>query len=225
MLDGRTAEFSNSPELAQAPRIIGETLGWEYNAGLGFAFRLYLENGFDTINEAFDDPPRSTEQIIHPEKYLAGETPHPVELPDLAAALGNNWSLHDTGVLGELLTNVYLDTFLADQVARDAAEGWGGDRYVLLKNDEAATLLALRFSWDTPADAAEFYHAYVDLVAEKSRGQWELAETGQELRLWVGESISVHLSLEADNTLVVIGPDRATVDAVVDAISGPDVQN
>ncbi len=225
LLEGRTAEYSNSQEVAQAPRIISETLGWEYDAGLGFAFRLYLENGFDTINAAFDDPPRSTEQIIHPEKYLAGEAPHPVELPDLATALGNNWSLHDTGVLGELLTNVYLDTFLTDQVARDAAEGWGGDRYALLKNDEAETLLALRFSWDTPADAAEFYQAYVDLAAEKGRGQWELAETGQGLQLWVGESISVHLSLEADNTLVVIGPDRATVDAVVDAISGPDVPN
>ena len=225
LLEERTEEFSNSPGLAQAPRIVSETLGWEYRAGLGFAFRLYLENGFDAINEALRDIPRSTEQIIHPEKYLAGEAPHLVELPDLVAALGGAWSQHDTGVLGELLTNVYLDTFLTDQVARDAAEGWGGDRYVLLKDDQAETLLALRFSWDTPADAAEFYQAYVDLVVEKSQGQWELAEAGQDLRLWVGDGISVYLSLEADKTLVVIGPDRTTVDIVVDEISGPGVQS
>ena len=225
LLEEKMKEFSNSPEAAQAPRIVGETFGWEHSAGPGFAFRLYLENGFDAINEAFQDPPRSTEQIIHPEKYLAREDPHLVELPDdLASALGGDWSQYDTGVLGELLTNVYLDTFLTDQMAKDAAGGWGGDRYVLLRDDQAETLLAMRFSWDTLADAAEFYQAYIDLVGEKSQGRWELVETGRDLRLWVGDSISVDLSLEADNTLVVIGPDRATVDIVADEISGPPAQ-
>ena len=183
LLEEKVKEFFNSPEVAQAPRIISETFGWEYSAGSGFAFRLYLENGFDAINEAFQEPPRSTEQIIHPEKYLAREEPHIVGLPDdLAAALGGGWSQHDTGVLGELLTNVHLNTFLTDQMAKDASEGWGGDRYVLLEDDQARTLLAMRFSWDTLADAAEFYQAYIDFVVEKSQGQWELVETGQGLR-------------------------------------------
>ena len=59
-------EFSASPEAARAPRIITETFGWEHSVGPGFVFRLYLEGGFGAIDEAYRDPPRSTEHILHP---------------------------------------------------------------------------------------------------------------------------------------------------------------
>jgi len=45
------------------------------------------------------------------------------------------------------------------------------------------------------------------------------AETNN--RLWVGEDISVYLGLEGDDGLVVIGPDRVTVEAIVSEISIP----
>ena len=114
-------EFLESPQVTEAPRIVSETFGWEHSAGLDFVFRLYLEDGFDGIDRAYEKLPRSTEQILHPEKYLSWEAPHDVVLPDLASVLGNGWEQRDTGVLGELLTAIYLGTFLPEDLADSAA--------------------------------------------------------------------------------------------------------
>ena len=216
--DQKVREFSLSPEVAEAPPIILETFGWEHRVGPQLVFRLYLEGGFDAVNRAFLDPPRSTEQVIHPEKYLVREDPHPVVLPDLSGALGGDWRQRDAGVLGELLTGVHLAAFLDEVRANEAAAGWGGDRYALYGDGRGRLLMGTRFSWDTVADAQEFFDAYRDLVARKSGGAWVLTETGPNVRSWVGQDTSVHLAIEGDDTLVVIGPDRATVEAAVAAI-------
>ena len=111
LLEGQIEEFLRSPAVAQLPRIIRETFGWEQTAGSEFVLWLYLKGGFGAIDEAYGNPPSSTEQVLHPEKYLAGEERHSVQLPDLASALGSPWALQDEGVLGELLTRIYLGTF------------------------------------------------------------------------------------------------------------------
>ncbi len=206
-------EFSMSPEAARAPRIITETFGWEHSVGPAFVFRLYLEGGFGAIDQAYRDPPRSTEQILHPQKYLSGEAPDDILLPDLKAALGAGWREKDAGVLGELLTKIYLDTFLSEGRAIEAAAGWGGDAYTLLEDDGGRVLLAMRYSWDTTADAQEFFQAYLGFATLKSQGQWDLVETGDGLRLWVGEGISVSLETGGDDSTLIIGPDRESVEA------------
>ena len=164
----KTDGFSRSPEEEQAPRIIQETFGWEHAVGIQFVFRLYLEGGLEAVGQAYQNPPESTEQVIHPDKYLAGEKPVAVELSGLAPALGGDWRQRDAGVLGELLIGVYLSTFLNEDQAAEAAEGWGGDRYSLLKDGQQRLLIAMSFSWDTVDDANQFSRAYLDFVDEKS---------------------------------------------------------
>ena len=97
----------------------------------------------------------------------------------------------------------------------------GGDRYALLKDELGKTLIAMSFSWDTREDALEFFRSYLDLVEQKGEGEWELVETDGGMRLWVGNDIGLHLSLEGDGTLVIIGPDQATVEAALRGISNP----
>ena len=220
LLEGEIEKFSRSPAVARLPRIIRETFGWEQTAGSKFVMRLYLKGGFGAIDEAYGNPPRTSEQVLHPEKYLAGEERHPVQLPDLASALGSAWQMRDEGVLGEFLTRIYLDTFLTAAKAVAAAEGWGGDRYSLLNDDQGRSLIAIRYSWDTVEDADEFFQAYLDFVHEKSQGQWELVEMAEDMRLWVGINSSSYLALEGVTALLVIGPDRATVEAVANKIPG-----
>jgi hypothetical protein len=216
-LDRAIAEFSKSVQAAGVPRIISETFGWEHIAGSQLAFRLYLAGGFEAVNLAFRDPPRSTEQVLHPEKYLARELPLSVQLPELATALGATWQERDGGVLGELRTQVYLDAFLDSQQAAAAAAGWGGDRYALLKDQGGRLLLALRSRWDSPEDAGQFFQSYLDLAEVKGQGQWKTAQLEERTRLWVGDGVSVHLSRDGAETLLVIGPDRETVSTVARA--------
>ena len=209
------AEFSSSPVVQGIPRIIRETFGWEYAAGRDFLYRLYVEGGFPAVDAVYEDPPQSTEHILHLEKYLEGDQPRSVELPDLSVALGDGWFLQDSGVMGELLTRVYLGTFLPQQQAVTAAEGWGGDRYSLWKDNEGNLLMAMLFEWDTTGDSEEFFQSYVDVARNKGDDSWDLVQNGEGLRLWVGEGISVYLGLEGDSTLVVIGPDRGIVESVL----------
>ena len=212
-------EFSRSPEAARAPRIIRETFEWEHAAGPEFAFHLYVEGGFEAINEAYQNPPQSTEQVLHFDKYLAGDSPHTVDLPDLSSALDDTWHQRDTGVLGELVTNIYLGTFLSEDQAEAAAQGWGGDRCTLMKDDQGRILIVIRFSWDTVRDAHEFFQAYLDLVDVKSQGRWDLVDAAEGRRLWVAEDMSAYLAMEGDDTLLLIGPDRVTVEAILQVIA------
>ena len=219
-LQRKIRTFSTSREVALAPPIITETFAWEHGAGPPFVLRLYLKGGFEAVNEAFDNPPRSTEQVLHPEKYLAGESPHVVELPDLASALGDGWQLRDSDVLGEMLTGVYLGTFLPKEEKADpAAKGWGGDLYVLLKDEAGRLLIAMLFSWDTAADADEFFEAYLDFAHQKSEGSWELENEDENFRLWTGDGISLVLARGGTGTLVAIGPDLSTVQTALAEIS------
>ena len=130
LLEEEIKEFAGSIDVAALPRITIETFGWEQTAGTEFAFQLYLEGGFKAIDQAFKSPPSSTEQVLHPEKYLAGDEPHSVALPYLASALGSPWELQDEGVLGELLTRIYLGTFLT------AGRGGGGMGRRLVSHSE-----------------------------------------------------------------------------------------
>ena len=78
----------------------------------------------------------------------------------------------------------------------------------------------MSFSWDTVDDANQFSRAYLDFVDEKSQGQWELLETGENLRFWAGENIGLYLSHTVDGTLIVIGPDVPTVRTAVEEVAG-----
>ena len=220
LVEQQATEFSQSPALEQVPRIIRQTFGWEHRAGTQFVLRLYVEGGFDAIDRAFSNPPRSTEQIMEPEKYFGREEPHPVELPDLARALGGTWQERDRAVMGQLLTGVYLGTFVGDGVGAQAAQGWGGDQYSLLKDADGRLAMVVLYSWDTLQDATEFFDVYLDFVDQKSEGRWELVESAATLRLWVGDGISVFLAREGSRTLLVIGPDQGTVDSLRQAAQG-----
>ena len=88
-LEREYQNFASSLGAVQLPPIIIWTFGWEQTAGSKFAYVLFLNGGFSFINHAYANPPRSTEQILHPEKYLLGEEPQIVNLPELAQALGD----------------------------------------------------------------------------------------------------------------------------------------
>jgi hypothetical protein len=98
------------------------------------------------VKGAWQKPPRSTEQILHPDKYLAGEEPRKVE----GAAPPRGGRVLAEGVLGEMLTR----TLLGEGV-ESAAAGWGGDLYRTF-DLQGKTLLVWRSVWDTPADQKRF---------------------------------------------------------------------
>jgi len=132
-----------------------------YLAGAEFVARLYASGGWVAVNAAYADPPASTEQILHPDKYLAREIPDAVESPRIVAALGTGWTEREETTLGEAWIGVWLSGIGASQAVADvAAAGWGGDRIVVASGPEGVWALAWRFRWDAPGEAREFATAY-----------------------------------------------------------------
>ncbi len=153
---------SSDPEqtkiLAEMPAMLKDSLTFPYTSGLQFINQAKATGGWPAVDALYADPPVSTEQVLHPEKYAAREAPIKVVFPkDLAKRLGNGWSVDDEDTLGEFQLSEWLSAAgkVPAGVAATAAAGWGGDRVALVRNgDRNGAVIDTR--WDTPKDAAEF---------------------------------------------------------------------
>ncbi len=203
----------------RAPRAIREELVFPYTAGLAFVQRLYVRGGWEAVNAAFRDPPASTEQILHPEKFDRREAPIRVTLPPLTDTLGSGWRIVDENVLGEFYLRVYLEEHLPAFRAEAAAAGWGGDRYAVYENEAAGQdLLVLAVAWDSEAEAQEFVEAYRAYAADRfGAGPIREAE-GQAL--WKGQD-ALWLEWRGARALILRGPDEEVITRARRAIAWP----
>ena len=183
------------------PAFLRESLLFPYTAGLSFVQSLQASGGWDAVNGAFREPPASTEQVLHPEKYASHEAPVDVTLPaDLPTKLGQGWSKGLEDTLGEFQLKVWLDQVAAGSggpSADAAAAGWGGDRVMLLDGPNGARAIALKTAWDTPADASEFAAAANSVVAKLGNGAVIPAADGTGVTVVLGSSPDVLQSLRS----------------------------
>ncbi len=139
-----------------------------YREGRWFAGALFQAGGWQAINRAYTAPPHSTEQVLHPERYLEEQnSPTRVVVPDLGGALGAGWRLRLRDTLGEFVTGLYLDTLLPEEMAWQAADGWGGDTFVAWEHEEGSRAHVWRTIWDTTAEAEEFERALVAMIPHR----------------------------------------------------------
>ncbi len=191
--------------LDSAPPILARQLEFPYISGLAFVEALFAQGGYEAVDQAWQNLPQSSEHILHPDRYLAGDQPQLVSLEPMTDTLGDGWSLVDEDSLGEF----YLRQHLAQQLDEDevdlAATGWGGDLYAVYMNESQDSLvMVLRQSWDTPADAQEFADAYTGYPA----GLFGTNAAGQENGglCWQGQDV-ICLYSAGDETLIVRAPD------------------
>jgi hypothetical protein len=120
-----------------------------YVQGLAFVEAVMANGGgMAALDAAFATPPPSSEQILHVERYRAGELPVDVAGPPADGTEVVRGRMGEAGLLD------LLQLGLAPNRARTAAEGWGGDRYVVWRSGSAACL-RVDTATDTSADAVE----------------------------------------------------------------------
>ena len=164
-----TGGAGSSEQFERAPRALRESLLFPYLQGATWVTQVYKRGGWEAVSAAYKNLPKSTEQILHAEKYDAGEAPQKVTLRDVSASLGKGWRMADHDVEGEWGLYLVLDEFLrAADESRRAAAGWGGDRYALFVGPgKADVVVAHKTVWDTERDAREFYDAYVKRTTKR----------------------------------------------------------
>ncbi len=147
-----------------APLALREQMIFPYQAGVAFVAALRKTQPWRRVDDVFRKrPPRSTEQILHPELYLADHRPQPIRERKPAATTGLV-QLH-ASTWGEAGWGSFLRSHgVVATTAASAAAGWGGDRVVLLglvdgaAHPETTTGLAL-LTWDSDVDASEAWDA------------------------------------------------------------------
>ena len=149
--------------LLATPDFLLSSLRWPYTAGFGFVNSIWQQGGMSALDDIWANLPETTEQVIHPEKYLADEYPNaPPVLPDMVAILGDGWSVQDEDVLGEAYISLWLEALGTETaVAAQAAAGWGRDGYQLLEGPGDEIAMGLLIEWDDPdTDALQFSVAF-----------------------------------------------------------------
>jgi len=207
-----------SPVFDSAPPYMAADLYFPYEQGLVFVELLYNDGGFAAVDAVYENPPVSTEQILHPERY-PDDLPIPVVLPDLTDVLGAGWSLYDQNVMGEWYTFLILNKAydeshrLPESLAASAAEGWGGDSYAFyLDEDSDDVVFVFDAVWDTNKDADEFVDAFVRYADLR----WETAPSAiNDLPAWEGSDSSVIIWQEGARTVWVVAPSAELVELIL----------
>ena len=202
-----------------APRVLQEQLRFPYDTGLVFVNQIFRTGGWEAVDRVYRQPPQSKEQVMHPERYTSGDEPVEVALPDLAGTLGEDWEVLDTGVLGEFIIKTYLSNYLSFGQATEAALGWGGDTYSLMKNgDTGESIMVSLSAWDTLDDAQEFIGAYIRYIDRKGEGSWGLKVSADAERWWEAQGRSVYLSIRDQRVLLVIGEESDSLDLILQSL-------
>jgi hypothetical protein len=220
---------SDFPELAQAPAAVSILLVFPYTSGLEFVERVRGEGGWDAVNAAYADLPASSEQILHPQKYLQRDVPAAVPLPDPAAALGSGWKIVDEDTMGEMQTAVLLADFAPGEgfnaftgsialpeAARNAAAGWDGDRFALWEDDGGQEVLVWRSVWDTPQDARAFSRALAGFQEERWGGIFN-GESPDDVAL-VTPDVAARILLAGQEVYYVQSSELPLTDAALAAV-------
>ena len=214
---GLAAASDRTPRRDAAPAVIRESMLFPYQEGLRFVRTLYQRGGWAAVDRAYRDPPTSTEQLLHPERYLTNrDQPQAVTVPDVSARLGGGWRSGVEVSFGELDARLLLQGELAVATASSAAEGWDGGRLRTFQRG-SRTAMALRTVWDSSAEATQFCGA----MSGWAGGRFGSATRTPTSLRWSGDGQQTALVCRGARVAWLSAPDRAGLDRLLGGLGGP----
>ncbi|MGB6525503.1 MAG: hypothetical protein WBE87_11355, partial [Candidatus Acidiferrales bacterium] len=215
---GIAGEMDTDPNLAKAPAFIRDELLFPYLQGAEFSQAVLKSNsGWPDFKKVFENPPVSTQQILHPELYFQNVKPREVTLPHLKTAMPEGYDRLDENVVGEFALGEVLKQFIGPGDARKFAPMWHGDRYALFENkDTKQAILVVLLAIDSEKDTAPFFGAYRNALEKKHAIQKPDRE-GTEL-MAAGD---VFLRCVQDECLSVEGADRSVAERIAQQLGWP----
>ncbi len=188
------------------PPLLTETFIFRYRDGARFIETMRRSRPAISADELFQRPPASSEQVLHPEKYLAGEAPREVDVRTDAFS-SDGWQLTAATPLGEIGVRGLLMAGIATTDARRAAAGWGGDLASVFEREGHTPLYVWKTVWDKREDAQEFFRAYNALqkIGADEANAAALNPGGDAFTLWREGKLLTLVRIEGDSVLVVRG--------------------
>jgi hypothetical protein len=192
---------------ANAPHVMRTSLAAPYIYGTLFVHSLRRAGGWEAVNRAWEDPPTTSEQVLHVDKWTAHEAAVAVAAPPFTT-LGAGWSAADEDSEGELGTRIAFEEWMDPRAAARAAADWGGDRGVLVtKGDRAAFAWRLRFDKGRNGkdDRSGRAYAAVTQALDKTLGRAAVHEAAFVCRERSDRG-PLAVSRASSDLIVVVGP-------------------
>jgi hypothetical protein len=128
----------------RSPKFLRDSLLYPYTSGQAFVTRLYQQaKSWRLVDAAYADPPRSSEEVLHLDRYQARRGWSPPQLPPLTA--GTDCAALRSGTMGEFNMIEILDQHLTLTDAATSADGWNGDAFQVVR---CGTALAMVDRWE-----------------------------------------------------------------------------
>ncbi|HTJ41121.1 MAG TPA: hypothetical protein VL463_03470 [Kofleriaceae bacterium] len=197
------ADGPASAHLGAAPLWVRENLIFPYRAGLAFVASIRRRHPWSSVDAAYRRPPRSTEQILHPELYRSDDKPIAIKLPALLPELRKVW----TDVWGEERWGTFLRAHgVADATALEAAAGWGGDRLAVYAregdDDPLHAIGVAHTAWDSDVDAQEATEALVRALDAFAGAAAERTDDGGR---WIDDGRVSWVERRGKDVMIVVG--------------------
>jgi hypothetical protein len=208
-------------EIRKAPLYLRQMLVFPYLQGQQFCAAVYARGGFPALSAVYADPPTSTSQILHPEKYFkeTRENPIPVEFSD--TTFRDQKPLADN-VLGEMGCRILFAQADADH-ADDIAAGWRGDRYLVFDQGRSLVWISLWSSHQAAHAAAGVVsrlceNRFPGVVIGGAGGIASMADSGPAwnvAEMWQpSDSVS-------NEVVFILAPDKESRDSLRQKFAGP----
>jgi hypothetical protein len=216
---GAVEEMSKDPNLAKAPAYIRDDLLFPYLSGTSFSQQfLKAHSGWNDLNILFANPPVSTQEIMHPDIYLAGVKPEKVTLPEWKGTVPADWKLLEENVMGEFNLGEVLKQYLGQERAGPLAAAWRGDRYASFEDAKTKEVpIVLLLALDNVENAARFEGQYSEALETKYAVRSQLFRRPNFFQFHTDIG-GVFLRCVATHCLTVEGASRETFDKINSAI-------
>jgi hypothetical protein len=161
-------------QIRKAPHYLREMLVFPYLQGQQFCAAVFARGGFPAVSAVYADPPSSTAQILHPEKYFpeSRENPIPVTFAD---RIVDGQKPLDDNLLGEMGCRILFSMSSDPESADQVAAGWRGDRYLVYDHGNE---LVWKTEWRGPQAAAGAIAAFQSVCDRRFKISGTLSGAG-----------------------------------------------
>lgn len=169
------APVAKASMLYREPEVIKKQLVMPFIQGLRFFNTIYKRRKWKGVNRVLKRPPLSSEQILHPKKYLKNEKPNEVSI----RYVPRGFNLYHSGVIGEYYLNVLLSP-MGQEEDLDFAQGWGGDMFHIFKDPRKPRYFLLwKAQWDKDVYCSHFYTDFKRFLEWRFRVRFKLGQPAE----------------------------------------------
>jgi hypothetical protein len=172
ILDAMAGSFDQDagqyPVYAQSPVYVRESLIFPYKAGMLFQDAVFRKMGKEGFAEVFRRAPVSTQQILHPERYLDRIAPQLPDLPRLESP--KQYRKLAEGTLGEFDYRVLMTQYGSPESAKELAGKLLGSQFALWEHKKDGNPVLLWASkWESREQARAFFDFYQQALLRKAK--------------------------------------------------------